>query len=253
MKIVGIIPSRLESTRLPEKALVDIEGLPMIAHVFKRSQMAAVLDDVIVATDSRKIFDVIAGLGGKAVMTSDKHQTGTDRIAEAAKNLEADIIVNIQGDEALLDPKNINRAVKALIQDPASNMTVLVTPYTKRNSLSDIKAVLDKNNHVLFCSRNDLPSEALHKTDYLWKMCFLVPMRKSFLMKFASWPKSFLEEIESIEHLRVLENGEKINAVPVPHAHISVDTAEDLEEIRKFMRTDVLKKQYLDRARWTSS
>jgi len=109
MKIVGIIPARLKSTRLPNKALVDIEGLPMIVHVFKRAELCPSLNEVLVATDSQEIYDTVTGAGGKAVMTSSAHQTGTDRIAEVTGNIDADIVVNIQGDEPLLDPDHISR------------------------------------------------------------------------------------------------------------------------------------------------
>ena len=246
MKVIGIIPSRLASTRLPNKALVDIEGLPMIVHVFKRAQMAKSLDEVIVATDSQEIMDEVKRLGGKAVMTSAAHQTGTDRVAEVAKGVEADIIVNIQGDEALLDPSHIDLAVKALAEDPDVQVSVLVTPYKKRGSFSDIKAVIDKDSNVMYCTRNDVPSEIFNHVDHLWKMCFLVPMRREFLFTFASWPQSPLESVESIEHLRILENGYKMRAVPVGHAHISVDTPDDLAEVRKLMRLDTLQNSYLN-------
>lgn len=245
MKIVGIIPSRLQSTRLPNKALIDIEGLPMIVHVYKRAKMAKVLDDLLVATDSPEIFKIIEQHGGKAVMTSADHQTGTDRIAEVAKTIDADIIVNIQGDEPLLLPEHIDEVLKPLVDNEGIEVSVLVTPYGKKNSPSDIKAALDLNDFILYCSRNDLPSDSRVKGFLMWKMCFIVPMRKSFLMQYAGWKPSPLEKIEFIEHLRILEHGHKIKAVRVDHADISVDTAEDLEEVRALMRLDVLKNQYL--------
>lgn len=246
MKVIGIIPSRLASTRLPNKALVDIEGLPMIVHVFKRAQMAKSLDKVIVATDSQEIMDEVKRLGGEAVMTNAAHQTGTDRVAEVAKEMEADIIVNIQGDEALLDPVHIDLAVRSLAENPDVHVSVIVAPYKKRNSFSDIKAVLDKDSNVMYCTRNDVPSEVFNHVDHLWKMCFLVPMRREFLFTFVSLAKSPLECVESIEHLRILENGYKMRAVPVGHAHISVDTPDDLAEVRKLMRGDTLKNKYLN-------
>lgn len=246
MKVIGIIPSRLASTRLSNKALADIEGLPMIVHVFKRAQMAKSLDEVIVATDSQEIMGEVKRRGGQAVMTSAAHQTGTDRIAEVAKGMEADIIVNIQGDEALLDPAHIDLAVRALVEDPDVHVSVIVAPYKKRGSFSDIKAVLDKDSNVMYCTRNDVPSEVFHNVDHLWKMCFLVPMRREFLFTFVTWPQSPLERVESIEHLRILENGYKMIAVPVGHAHISVDTSDDLAEVRRLMRLDTLKNKYLD-------
>lgn len=245
MKIIGMIPSRLKSTRLPEKALVDIEGLPMVIHVLKRSQMASTLDAVYVATDSREIFDAVTRFGGKAVMTSKKHQTGTDRIAEAAAGMDADIVVNIQGDEPLIDPSHIDRAVKPLIDNADLQISVLVAPYAKKNSPSDIKAVLDMENNILYCSRTDLPSDTRSAVNTMWKMCFIVPFRKEFLLKYASWDQTFLEKIEFNEYLRVLEHGYKMRAVPVNNAHISVDTEQDLGEVRALMKSDKIKKAYI--------
>ncbi|MCK5081740.1 MAG: 3-deoxy-manno-octulosonate cytidylyltransferase, partial [Candidatus Omnitrophica bacterium] len=215
MKIIGIIPSRLKSLRLPNKALLDIEGLPMIVHVFKRAQLCSGLDDVIVATDSKEIVDVVCEHGGKAVMTSPEHQTGSDRIAEVARNLDADIIVNIQGDEALLDPGHIDQTVAPLLNDPTVNVSMLVSSYKERNRFSDIKAVLDLKGNILYSSRTDIPNDSRNPVENLWKICFLVSFRKDFLMTFASWDQTPLEKIEFQEYLRILEHGYKMRAVPV--------------------------------------
>jgi len=150
MKVVGIIPSRLQSTRLPRKALLDIHGLPMVVHVCKRAQFCSLLDEVYVATDSEEIYSVVVNNGGKAIMTSAKHQTGTDRIAEAIRDMSVDIVVNIQGDEPLLNPEHIDKVVKPLIEDKNLQVAVLVAPYLTRNNTSDIKAVLDLNDNVLY-------------------------------------------------------------------------------------------------------
>ncbi|MCB9748187.1 MAG: 3-deoxy-manno-octulosonate cytidylyltransferase [Candidatus Omnitrophica bacterium] len=244
MKIVGIIPVRLESSRLPEKALADIEGLPMIVHTFKRTEISDALDEVYVATDSVVIKDIIEKHGGKVIMTGTHHKTGSDRIAEAAQQIDADIIVNVQGDEPLLDPEHVSQAVEPLIKDPSIQIAVLVTPYKKKNSSSDIKAVLDLQNNILYCSRTDLPSNARTKVDVLWKMSFVVPFRKEFLLKYNSWEQTPLEKIEFNEYLRILEHGYKIRAVPVDHAHISVDTPEDLVEVKELMKSDIIKRKY---------
>ncbi len=243
-KVIGIIPSRLKSTRLPEKALVDIEGLPMVVHVLKRAEMAASLSQVLVATDSEEIYNVVMKHGGSAVMTSAHHQNGTERIAEVASKLDAEIVVNIQGDEPLLYPEHIDAAVNPLIADLSVNISVLVTPYKIKNSPSDIKAVIDKNQNIMYCSRTDLPSDARTPVDTVWKMCFIVPFRREFLLQYSKWDQTPLERIEFNEYLRVLENGYKIRAVPVEGGHISVDTAEDLEKVRMLMREDKLVGRY---------
>ncbi|MFH1878920.1 MAG: 3-deoxy-manno-octulosonate cytidylyltransferase [Candidatus Omnitrophota bacterium] len=244
MKVTGIIPSRLESKRLPGKALTEIEGLPMIVHVFKRASLSSRLDEVIVATDSAAIFDTVIKHGGKAVMTSPAHQTGTDRVAEAARDMDSGIIVNIQGDEPLLDPEHIDRAVDPLIRDQGVNVSVLVTPYTEKDSISDIKAVLDLDNNIMYCSRADLPSNARTCVETMWKMCFIVPFKKDFLLRYSSWGQTPLEKIEYNEYLRILERGYKIRAVPVDNAHISVDTPDDLRKVTAIMADDKIKLKY---------
>ena len=151
MRTVALLPARLESSRLPNKALADINGLPMIVHVYKRCMLAENLDDVYVATDNEQIREAVESNGGKVIMTSADHQTGTDRIAEAAQKIDdADIVVNVQGDEALVNPTYIDKVVAALIESPDINVSILVNPYSKRNSPSDIKVVLTQNDDVLY-------------------------------------------------------------------------------------------------------
>ena len=143
-KVIAILPVRLESSRLPRKALKDICGLPMIVHVLKRCLLSKRLDKVFVATDSQEVKEVVEKFGGEVIMTSANHETGTDRIAEAALKLDADIVVNIQGDEALVNPEHVDKVVSELIDEPDLNVGILVNSFSKKNSLSDIKVVLNK-------------------------------------------------------------------------------------------------------------
>lgn len=246
MKVVGIIPARLKSTRLADKALIDLEGLPMVVHVLKRAELSKVLDEVYVATDSPEIKAAVESNGGRVIWTSSHHQTGTDRLAEAAKNIDAQIIVNVQGDEPLLEPEHIDQVVQPLIDDPELQVSALVTPYSVKNSPSDIKAVLDIHNNIMYCSRADIPGDARRPVETMWKMSFIIPMRKEFLMQFAGWGPSPNEKIEFIEHLRIVEHGVKFRAVAVDAAHISVDTPEDLVKVRELMKADAIKDRYLD-------
>jgi len=245
MKAVGIIPARLQSSRLPNKALVDIAGLPMVVHTYKRAALAKKLADVYVATDSELIKEAVESYGGKVIMTGTHHQTGSDRIAEACRSIECDIVINIQGDEPLVNPDHIDAIVEPLIKDPSIQISVGVTPYHKKNSPSDIKAVLDLDDNILYCSRADLPSNARTPVNEMLKMCFVVPFRKEFLLKYTSLKPTPLETIEYNEYLRVLEYGIKIKAVRIKDAKISVDTPDDLEEVRKLMQKDRLKKKYM--------
>jgi 3-deoxy-manno-octulosonate cytidylyltransferase (CMP-KDO synthetase) len=237
-KIVAIIPARIESSRLPRKALADILGLPMIVHVLKRCLLAKSLDDVYVATDSDEIRKVVESYGGKVIMTSSKHQTGTDRIAEAAQELEADIVVNVQGDEALLNPSYIDKAVSALKDNPEINVSILVNPFEKKNSPSDIKVVLNEFDNVMYFSRSDIPSDSRVDSAQLLKAYHIVPFRRDFLIQYSKWKKSKLEKIEFNEYLRIIEKGYIIKAVHVESDAISVDTEDDLEYTRDVMAED---------------
>lgn len=237
-RTVALLPARLQSSRLPRKPLVDICGLPMIVHVYRRCLLAKNLDAVYVATDSEEIREVVERHGGKVIMTSRTHETGTDRIAEAAVHLDVDIVVNVQGDEALVNPEYIDRVVEVLYQDPTLNVAILVNPFGKRNSYSDIKAVLNEAGDVLYFSRADIPSDARTPNPPMLKAYHIVPFRKEFLLRYALWEKGALERIEFNEYLRILEKGYRIRAVQVESDALSVDTPEDLEFVRGKMPGD---------------
>lgn len=243
-KTIALIPARLQSTRLPSKALADICGLPMIVHVYRRCLLARHLDEVYVATDSEEIRQVVEGHGGRVVMTSAMHETGTDRIAEAVSKLDTEIVVNVQGDEALVNPEYIDRVVEALYFDPSLDVAILVNPFDKRNSPSDIKVVLNEQGDVMYFSRTDIPSDARTPNPQLLKAYHIVPFRKEFLLRYASWEKGALEKIEFNEYLRILEKGYRIRTVRVESDAVSVDTFEDLEYVRSRMLTDALYMRY---------
>jgi 3-deoxy-manno-octulosonate cytidylyltransferase (CMP-KDO synthetase) len=244
LKVVGMVPARLESSRLPRKALVDIGGMPMVIHTCLRAQLAKSLDAVYLVTDSAEIREVGESYGLKVIMTGKHHKTGSDRLAEAVASLDCEIIVNVQGDEPLVDPDHIDAIVHPLLQDKDLKIAVGVTPYTKKNSPSDIKAVLDLADNILYCSRTDLPSEARARVEKMLKMCFIVPFRKEFLLQYAAWPPTPLESIEYNEYLRVLEHSVKIRAVRIENAMISVDTQADLDEVRVLMAKNKLRERY---------
>jgi len=241
MRAVGIIPARLQSSRLPRKALVNICGMPMVMHTYKRSKMARILDEVYVATDSIEIRDIVESYGGDVIMTSDRHKTGTDRVAEAAADMDCDVVVNIQGDEPLVNPAHIEAVLKPVLEEPDVKVAFGVTPYTKKGSTSDIKAVLDLDGNIMYCSRSDIPSDSRTPVFELFKMCFIVPFKKDFLKTYASWKPTPLETIEYNEYLRILEHGVKMRGVLIHDAKISVDTPDDLEEVRKLMEKDALR------------
>lgn len=244
---IGMIPARLESSRLPDKALKDICGLTMIMHVYFRCLLAKKLDDVFVVTDSDQIAAEVKSYGGKVIMTGSHHQTGTDRLAEAASKIECDIIVNIQGDEALVDPNHIDIVVDALWKDTSVNVGILINPFQKYNSPSDIKVVINENKDVMYLSREDIPSKSRTENPIMYKAYHIIPFRKAFLLKYASWPKGKLEQIEFNEYLRILEKGYTIRTAEVESSAVSVDTIDDLEYVRERMPTDLFLPLYKDK------
>ena len=246
MQAVGIIAARLESTRLPSKALLDINGLPMVIHTCKRAELAKTLDKVFLATDSAQIKKVGESHNIDVIMTGTYHTNSSERLAEACEKIDSDIIVNIQGDEPLVYPDHIDKVVSPLLENPEINVSIGITKFNRNDSPGDIKAVIDLNNDILYCSRNDIPCYYLKDFQHMWKMCFIVPFRKELLKKYLAWEPTPLELIEDNHFLRILEHGVKIKSIEIDDAKISVDTQEDLIEVRKLMKKDELKYQYMN-------
>ncbi len=243
MKIICIIPSRLASQRLPEKALADIHGKPMIQHVYERAKRSSMLTDVLVATDSERIESAVKKFGGNVVMTPADIQSGSDRIAFAARSLDADIIVNVQGDEPLIEAGMIDETVRLLTNDSA---VVVGTAAKKIAELNDlltpnvVKVVLDKNGFALYFTRSLVPfvRDSFEVTEWLGHATFykhfgIYVYRASFLQEFARLTPSTLEQTEKLEQLRILEHGYRIKVAVTQFDSIPVDTKEDLEKVRK--------------------
>ena len=246
-KIIGVIPARYGSTRLPGKPLVDICGLPMIIHTMKRAMKCKDLDDLIVATDDKRIFDIVQQYGGKAIMTDENHIDGIFRIQEVSTKIEGDIFISINGDEPLLDFKDITKSLNGLIENKNIDASLLVIPYNERNNFSNIKIVLNKNDEVLYTSRSDIPSDARVEKRPMWKGYYLVSFSKNILDKFVYEMKgSELNERESLNENKLLEYGYKIKAVKTDTNALSVDTPEDLEIVREMMKKDELFHLYKD-------
>ena len=240
-KVIGLIPVRLESSRLPGKALKNIEGMPAIIHAYKRSCMANELDEVYICTDSNEIEKVALEYGCLVIKTGG-HRNGSERIYEAVQNIDADIVINIQGDEVLVNPKHIDK-IACDMKENASEYCLGVTPFKKEASPQDFKSVLDLQGNMLYCSRSDIPNQSINSS-LLQKVVFIVGFTKDSLSQFVNWPETPLEKAEPNEFLRILEHGHKIKTVQLEHAHISLDTESDLEEIRMLMKQDELKTKY---------
>jgi 3-deoxy-manno-octulosonate cytidylyltransferase (CMP-KDO synthetase) len=242
-RVIGVIPSRYASTRLPGKPLKDIAGLPMIIHVLKRAQMSTVLDEVIVATDDERILEMVEAHGGKAIMTSASHDSGTERMHEVSRGISGDIFVMISGDEALLKPEHIDVGVKGLMSSDAP-ISILFNRFEKKNSQSDFKVVFNKRKEIMYISRNDIPSETRRKVPFMHKGYHIMSFTKEFLEIYMALEQTPLDRFEMHELLRVLENGYKIQGVEVESSAISGDTPEDLDYIRGVMTDDIIFKIY---------
>ncbi|HMQ78178.1 MAG TPA: 3-deoxy-manno-octulosonate cytidylyltransferase [Ignavibacteria bacterium] len=236
---MGVIPARYGSTRLPAKALALIHGKPMIQHVYERCLKAKLLSEVLVATDDRRIFDAVINFGGNAAMTSKSHTSGTDRIGEAVRNIKCDIVVNIQGDEPMIAPGNIDKAIKPLISDKSINVSSLcykISHYKEINNPNVVKVVMDSNSNALYFSRSVIPFNRDNSSTDHNKHIGLYVYRKDYLMKLIKMKPSRLELTEKLEQLRILESGENIRIIKTNTDSHSVDTLNDLKKIRRLIK-----------------
>jgi 3-deoxy-manno-octulosonate cytidylyltransferase (CMP-KDO synthetase) len=239
MDVVAIIPARYGSTRLPGKVLMDIAGKPMIQHVYERTSAADGIDQVLVATDDERIADAVRRFGGAVRMTRSDHATGTDRLAEVAQTLNADIIVNVQGDEPLIAAASIETAVEPLRSRPDLVMSTLRERLHDRESVADpnnVKVVVDRDNFALYFSRHAIPFRRDGDVPVIWwRHIGLYVYRREFLLKYAELTPTPLSQAEALEQLRALEHGYRIYVPETPHPALGVDTPEDLERVRALM------------------
>lgn len=247
MEFLGIIPARYGSTRLEGKPLVDIKGKPMIQWVYEKT--CEILDHVVVATDDERILSAVLDFGGKAVMTSTDHTTGTNRCLEALRKaekiheLDFDVVINIQGDEPMLHPDQIKTLIQCF-EDPRAELATLVIPVTDPidlNNESEVFVTFDKNMNAMYFSRAVIPVvHGVDRNDWMsyttfYKHLGLYGYTKKALTEFAGLPQSNLEKMEKLEQNRWMENGGNIKIGITEHQSIPVDTPEDLERIRKII------------------
>ncbi|MDH7500855.1 MAG: 3-deoxy-manno-octulosonate cytidylyltransferase [candidate division NC10 bacterium] len=248
MKAVGIIPARYASTRLEGKVLLSIAGKPMIQHVYERASQSSFLGEILVATDDERVAEAVRGFGGEVRLTSPRHASGTDRVAEVATQLSAGLIVNIQGDEPLISPSMIEDALRPLLEDSRVKMSTLCRRITEAEEVFDpnvVKVVMDQGGFALYFSRAPIPfhrdlwgrdpsPRQGARLDLAYKHFGLYAYRRDFLLRFSALPPSPLERIEQLEQLRALENGFPIRVVETEEETIGVDTEEDLQRVRAF-------------------
>ena len=244
MGVLAVIPARFGSSRFPGKPLALIQGKPMIVWTLERTLKAISIDKVIVATDDDRIFNVVVDVGGDAVMTPSNLPSGTDRVAWVSQKYDYEIVVNVQGDEPLIDPNSIDLAVDALIKDRASVMSTLATPIKSSEDLWDrniVKVIVDSFGRAIYFSRAPIPfhlqgdSVDLLKNGVFFRHLGLYVYRCAFLEQITKTPMNWIEKVESLEQLRVLGIGGKIHVRIVEKATPSVDTPEDLEKIEDAM------------------
>ncbi len=239
MKIICVIPARFASTRLPGKPLADIAGKPMIVRVYERALQAKVPSEVIAAVDDERVFEAVKAAGGNVVMTKKDHPTGTDRLAEVALKCEdADVIINIQGDEPLIDPQIIDDLAQQFIDDENLQMATVKTPMNEDEKAEpgNVKVITDKNGYALYFSRSLIPYPRENTGVTVYKHIGIYGYRRDFLLQYAKMEPTPLEKTESLEQLRALENGYKIKVIATDKHFVGVDTKEDLQKVNKIYK-----------------
>ena len=247
MNVIGFIPARYASTRLPGKALEDIGGLPMVVRTLRGASQAETLSRCIVLTDDRRIFDAVLAHGGEAMMTPESCNNGTERIGYALDEIDCDIAVNIQGDEPQISGDYIDRAVKPLMEDEKVQIVTLACPVSSKEELlnpSAVKLVCDRQGNAMYFSRSTIPYPGhtdFSNHDYSrWlKHIGLYVYRSEIVKALLIAEPSFLETAEKLEQIRMLELGYKIRVAVVEKALIGVDTTEDLERVCAFFKTHI--------------
>lgn len=247
MKIIGVIPARYESSRLPGKPLKDICGKPMVWWVYQHAKAVSRLSDVYVATDAVEIENVCKHYSIPVIMTSDKHPTGSDRLAEVAAKIVADIYVTIQGDEPLLEPATIEKILDVILSEPNIPCATLKTPY--KNPVDVVngttpKVVCDVNNDILLFSRAPIPYPKASIDYVYYKPIGVYAFKRDIILLYGKLSRSPIEKIEDIELLRLVENGIKVRVGIVNSDTVAVDTAKDLERVRKYIKENIVNKKF---------
>lgn len=234
-----VIPARMASTRFPGKPLVDLCGKPMVQWVVEAAKSANLTDHIVVATPDAEILEACHKFGAKAVLTRDDHASGTDRLAEVAEQLAADIYVNLQGDEPLIDPRTIAACARPLLDDSSILMGSIYSPCSDEelSSTSVVKVVLDRKGFALYFSRHPIPYVVKERHSLALRHIGIYAFRRETLLNFASWPAGALEKTESLEQLRFLENGVRIKMSLGSGSPVSVDLPEHADQARRFLET----------------
>ena len=254
MKVIAIIPARMGSSRFPGKPLAKIHGVPMLGHCYFRTRMCNDLLETYVATCDQEIVDYVESIGGKAIMTSDSHERATDRTAEAMHKIEkelgekVDVVVMVQGDEPMVTPEMISLSLNPFLEKQDINVVNLMAHMESVEEFEDpneVKVVVDKKGDAIYFSREAIPSRKKGIADVpMLKQVCIIPFKRDYLLKFNSMEETELERIESVDMMRIIENGEKVKMIMSDDNSFSVDTQKDLDRVEIKMKNDLLMSKY---------
>ena len=254
MKAIAVIPARMGSSRFPGKPMAEIHGIPMIGHCYFRTSLCKDLLDTYVATCDQEIYDYITSIGGKAVMTSDVHERATDRTAEAMLKIEedlggkVDVVVMVQGDEPMVTPEMITESLHPFFDNESVevvNLMAHMDTVAEFEDPNEVKVVIKKVNEAIYFSREPIPSRKKGTTDVpMLKQVCIIPFKREYLLKFNEMAETELERIESVDMMRIIENGDKVHMVMTHAKSLSVDTEEDRRNAEAKMADDELRLKY---------
>lgn len=246
MKVIGLIPTRLGSSRLPSKPLLEINGIPLIIHTYKRAKLSKKFNDIIICCDDKKIMSVAKKFKAKCVLTSKHHNNGTERIAEALlkQKINYDLIIDIQGDEPLISPNHIDKVIDFHKRNLSADIILPTLKIKLADNQNLVKVVTDNKKNVLYLSRAKIPLEFKKKSPFYKKHLSIISFKRSALIKYSSSKKSNLEKIEDIELLRALEMGLKIKTLDLIGDSFSIDVMEDFIKAKEKFKTDKILRKY---------
>ena len=249
-RVAAVIPARMEASRFPGKPLANILGMPMVEHVRRRVSLSTAVDDVYVATCNIEILEAVERYGGKAIMTANTHQRCTDRVEEAAGNINADIIMIVQGDEPLLDPAMLALLIEPMLDDDNVQCVNLLSVIRDKEDLLDVdivKTVLNGDNCVMYYSRSPIPHFRVDNNCAMYRQTGLSAFTKTFLRQYSNLPPTPLEVAESVDFLRILEHGYRIQGVIYGMETVGVDRYDDIQKVEKILSEDPEQKKILNK------
>jgi 3-deoxy-manno-octulosonate cytidylyltransferase (CMP-KDO synthetase) len=242
--ILGLIPARLNSQRLPGKPLIKIDGLPMIIHVLKRTLLSKKINEVLVCTDDKLIVDVVEKFGGKAILTSTKHKNGTERICEVAKKFDARLIIDIQCDEVFLNPEHLDKLIDYHKKNDQFDIIIPHSEIFTYNNRNIVKMINNDSGKIIYLSRADIPFYFRQKKSFLKKHLDFISFKKNILLKYCKFKKSKNEKIEGVELLRAIDNNFNLGTIKINTDVFSINTKSDLKKAKLIMKKCKIRKKY---------